>query len=133
MISKYKEFIKIDNQAYWNDLITRYEFSAMEKFIGKGNFMEIFPSTYWNDKIYVNQSNYLMDEYKFLKSNESATINKLRTEHINLNNYTNYYFKKQNFKENLCKHCQVATTENVNHFLFECPTYQKQRNKWLNN
>ena len=135
MINKYKEIIKTDNKWYWNDLITRYEFSGIEnKYIGKGQFMSIFPTTRYGEYVYYQQSDYLIDEYKFLKANEASTINKLRTEHINLNSYTNYYFGKKDakndFKNRLCKHCTSSPTiESVNHYLFECKKYSKERKK----
>ena len=131
MINKFKEKIKIDNDWYWNDLITQYEFSGLEnKYIGKGQFISIFPTTRYGEYIYQKQSNYLIDEYKYLKADEASTINKLRTEHINLNSYKHYYFEKKEVKNKLCQYCiSNLNIDTVQHYLFECKKYEKERRR----
>ena len=55
-----------------------------------------------------------------------SVINKLRSEHINLNNYLQFYFKDEN-KNNKCTHCNCI--ESVKHYLTECKLFTKQRKK----
>ena len=62
------------------------------------------------------RSNAIMNSLKFLKQYECEIINKLRTEHINLNDYKKKRFDDTNGK---CKYCNVKET--VSHFLLDCP------------
>ena len=80
-----------------------------------------------NNKFIYNKQ-YFKEELKFLTKETIEIINKLRTEHINLNNYK-YQF--HDLESPLCDKCQVI--ENVSHILFDCNNYHHQRYKWYIN
>ena len=63
-----------------------------------------------------NKNKKMKNSTKFLKQYEIEIINKLRTEHINLNHYKKKRFKDTDGK---CQYCGVKET--VNHFLLDCP------------
>ena len=63
-----------------------------------------------------NRSNGIKNSMKFLSQFECKVINRLRTEHINLNHYKNKRFNDTSGK---CCYCYV--NETVEHFLLDCP------------
>ena len=65
------------------------------------------------------------EEIKYLSKETIEIINKLRTEHININNYK-YQFHEG--KSPLCSLCH--TIENVSHILFDCQKFVGQRHQW---
>ena len=129
MITKFNEMIIENKKEYWNEKIESYEMERIENFTGNGEFFNMFPQNRYGDTIYIKQSEYLIDEYKYLKADEASTINKLRTEHINLQNYKNYFFEKLDYNNNICKNCSRACFETVKHYLCDCPKYINERNR----
>ena len=62
-----------------------------------------------------------------LTKSDCSIISRLRTTHIPLNHHLYTYVKKTN---GLCINC--STPETIQHFLFECPLYQSQRQSMFN-
>ena len=59
----------------------------------------------------------------------SNIINKLRTEHCNLNNYESFYYKGESAN---CTNPQCNCIETVSHYLIDCPLFDQYRNKMRN-
>ena len=62
-------------------------------------------------------------ELNMLNLHECEIINKLRTEHINLNDYKYHRFKKEESPK--CKFCKTVN-ETVEHYLIDCPGQTNQ-------
>ena len=71
-----------------------------------------------------NNNNKMKEEFKFLNPYEASVICKLRTEHINLNDYKFFRFKDDSSNFGNCRYCNVK--ESVSHFLIDCPGQNNQ-------
>ena len=60
---------------------------------------------------------------------EAGWINKLRSEHINLKEYENFYFKSQNTRFGLCTQCTNIAKETVKHYILECDRFKNERSR----
>ena len=74
----------------------------------------------------------IINELKILKSYESSTINKMRTEFINLNNYISHFHKNNSNIKNMCCYC-LEKNEDIIHFVLKCPRFERQRKKLFKN
>jgi hypothetical protein len=72
-----------------------------------------------------NNNKIFMIDKKFLNYNETAIICRLRSEHIELNEYL-YRFNQYNHER--CEKCNGNKIENIQHFLLECSNYNSIRN-----
>ena len=64
------------------------------------------------------KSNEMRKEMRYLSYRESQIVNKLRTEHINLNDYKYVRFDDRDALEGYCRYCDRVET--VEHFLEDC-------------
>ena len=128
-ISILKEFYKDNNITeeinYLNDKriakLDRYIYEEWNEFHDEQIFIEAQFNPRYKDK-WFNNYKYFKEELEFLSSHQLEIINKLRSEHCNLNNYKAYFFKETN---GFCNNCKVW--ENVTHFLTECETFETER------
>ena len=125
MINKIKKYNKINKENLWNDYFINPSNNG-SKFIGNAEFIHGFPKNNAFMPIYTNQSKHYIDEQKILNPKKMCIINKLRSEHINLNNYLHFHFKKE-YTNNKCIHCNCI--ESVKHYLTECKLFDNQRKK----
>jgi hypothetical protein len=72
-----------------------------------------------------NNSKIFIIDKKFLNYNETAIICRLRSEHIELNEYL---FRFHQYNHEFCEKCNGNKIENIQHFLLECPNYNSIRN-----
>ena len=63
-------------------------------------------------------TNVMRNELRYLKPFEAKIINKLRTEHVNLNHYKYHRYKDPTANFGNCIHCNRAET--VEHYLIDC-------------
>ena len=68
---------------------------------------------------------HFIKEYNLLSRSEVGIITRLRTQHIELNYYTNIIYAKGEQTSSLCK-CGKSK-ETVYHYLMECENYSKER------
>ncbi|KAF5322573.1 hypothetical protein D9619_001116 [Psilocybe cf. subviscida] len=61
---------------------------------------------------------------RLLPRHQASRLIQLRTGHIPLNDYLH---KRKLAQTNKCKKCRSGQRETLQHFLFECPAYRKQR------
>ena len=99
------------------------------KFAGKGDFSNIFKDSKYNVPDWHDYSRFYLPELKVFTAQEIATIMKLRSEHINLNNYENFYFPGNANHDEHCQNCNKRVTETVHHILLECNQYQVERKR----
>ena len=130
LINKLETKNKICNENSWNSYFHNPTDHG-HKFIGNGEFIHSFPKQQEYFPTYRNQSKHFLEENKYLKADESAIINKLRTEHINLNNYENFMFPNNCHHYGLCEFCQNGSIESVRHFLIECPKFENERDTFF--
>ena len=98
------------------------------RFIGNLSFLNAFEKDLQtNEWIYNNLKNEMNIELKLLTANELSTIIKLRTDHINLNGYQYFMFPASSNHNGLCTQCYHPVIESVQHFLFECKKFEKER------
>ena len=134
-----KILIKKQNLQRW----IQYSMDPSEnntKFCNEWNYIKMLKYQCNGNEFNFRSNKYLIDEYKFLNSKEISIINKLRTEHVNLNNYIYFFHEKSNKKQNnnnnnnndnkiktngLCNICKC--NENVTHFMLKCKVYNQQR------
>ena len=118
----YKQLLITQKKHYYNILHNLNQrnstFYTKENIFSKGLFDDNHNCIY-NTQIF-------KEEIKHLTKDTIEIINKLRTEHININNYKYHYFGTDSPN---CDHCN--TIENVSHLLFDCHKYKHQRYKWF--
>ena len=78
---------------------------------------------FYGPNIIASRTNKLKNELKYLKPIECEIINKIRTEHINLNNFKKFYF---NETEGICNICKCR--EDVSHYILDCPINEELEN-----
>ena len=129
LIDKLNKYNNINNEKDWNNYF--YKPNTKDKFIGEGNFIHGFPKNKANMPIYCKYTKYYCDEHKLLTPLESSYLNQLRSEHIGLNNYENFYFKNKHHHNGLCQNC--GHIESVRHYILECDKFKKYRDKLFKN
>ncbi|KAJ3450884.1 hypothetical protein M0812_07076 [Anaeramoeba flamelloides] len=97
----------------------------------------IINSSGWKGQEYlkiINYNNNINKQQKYLKWIGSASILKLRNFTNYLNRYS-YVYDKNKLKTkfcNLCKnHSNLEIIEDIDHFLWDCPFYGKNRKIWI--
>ena len=119
---KWNDKLQKEQEIYYQQSINKYN-NNDSSFKTKEN---IFATGLFNDtNKFIYNKQIFKEEIKFLSKETIEIINKLRTEHINLNNYRYQFHDEQS---PLCTNCN--TIENVSHYLFDCNKYQYQRHKW---
>ena len=127
--NEYKNIIDKKNELTYlktkrKEKIDRFIFEESTSFNNEQLFIEGQFDRMDSNK-WVNNKKFFKEELEYLDHNSIEILNKLLSEHCNLNNYNSYYFKETN---GLCKYCNVC--ENVSHFLIDCEKYDKQRHQF---
>ncbi|KAJ6254677.1 hypothetical protein M0813_12281 [Anaeramoeba flamelloides] len=82
----------------------------------------------------IRYNNNINKQQKYLKWKGSTSILKLRNFTNYLNRYS-YVYDKNKIKTkscNLCKkHLNLEIIEDIDHFLWDCPSYEKNRTIWI--
>ncbi|KAJ6244890.1 trafficking protein particle complex subunit 11 [Anaeramoeba flamelloides] len=97
----------------------------------------IINSSEWKGQEYlkiIRYNNNINKQQKYLKWKGSTSILKLRNFTNYLNRYS-YVYDKNKIKTkscNLCKkHLNLEIIEDIDHFLWDCPSYEKNRTIWI--
>ncbi|KAJ6247082.1 hypothetical protein M0813_18607 [Anaeramoeba flamelloides] len=98
----------------------------------------IINSSGWKGQEYlkiINYNNNINKQQKYLKWVGSTSILKLRNFTNYLNRYS-YIYDKNKLKTKFCnlckKHLNQEIIEDIDHFLWDCPFYGKNRKIWIN-
>ncbi|KAJ6255178.1 hypothetical protein M0813_11659 [Anaeramoeba flamelloides] len=98
----------------------------------------IINSSGWKGQDYlkiINYNNNINKQQKYLKWVGSTSILKLRNFTNYLNRYS-YVYDKNKLKTKFCnlckKHLNQEIIEDIDHFLWDCPFYGKNRKIWIN-
>ncbi|KAJ6232971.1 vacuolar sorting protein [Anaeramoeba flamelloides] len=98
----------------------------------------IINSSGWKGQEYlkiINYNNNINKQQKYLKWVGSTSILKLRNFTNYLNRYS-YVYDKNKLKTKFCnlckKHLNQEIIEDIDHFLWDCPFYGKNRKIWIN-
>ena len=132
--NKYNSILKkmINNEnlnelkQYQKGLLTKDK----EKFYCENIFIQMMKYGNNGDEISMDGYKFMNHEFKYLNQKEVSLINKLRTEHINLNNYIYYYHEKNNKEKKevtngKCINCKC--NETISHYILECNMFDQQR------
>ena len=123
LYEKLKKKHRIERKYAWQDEFKKQNNKNSNFFHNSEKLFAQSIINRFNNKL-INNNNKMKNELKYLSAIEAETINKLRTEYINLNNFEKKFFKKC---DGLCNICGINDT--VSHFLLECKINNNENNK----
>ncbi|KAJ3427824.1 hypothetical protein M0812_25454 [Anaeramoeba flamelloides] len=123
---------RINNKINWYSK----DLKELKNEIYKYTFNDLLNSKSWKVQNYftiIKKQNYLFKTQKYLSYPSSSTILKFRSFTNCLNRYYYVIYKNSNELCPLCsKYEQKEIIENIDHFLWVCPSYEKDRLMFYN-